>query len=381
MKKLLVLLLTALLLLCSAALAQADTYAVVVDTQYLNLRSGPASSYTWLGKVARGEWVRVLGQSGNWYRVEVVGEDLTGYMSKNFLDTFEGGYAGSSNVAVVNNPVSTHWLNLRRAPSYDAEVLEIFFNGEQCTILQRMDGWYYVSAVKNGQTLYGYFRSEYLKVAPATSGTPYRVSTANGGWLNLRSAPSYEADVLAAIPNGAQVNVVLEGKEFCQVMYNGTAGFVGTEYIKPGTGSVVNPGKPQTPASGNAVVRTGNSGKLNLREQYSANAKILGQYANGTQVRVINKGAAWSLVEVGTQRGYMMTKYLQFNTTMSTNKYVYNPNGGTYVNLRTAPEKTSGNVNVRVPVNTVVTVLAWGDEWSQIQYNSYTGYMMSWFLK
>ena len=59
----------------------------------------------------------------------------------------------------------------------------------------------------------------------------------------------------------------------------------------------------------------------------------------------------------------------------------YNPNGGTYVNLRSSPNKTSGNVNVRVPVGATVSLLSWGAEWSQVSYGSYTGYMMSWFLK
>ena len=51
------------------------------------------------------------------------------------------------------------------------------------------------------------------------------------------------------------------------------------------------------------------------------------------------------------------------------------------MNLRSSPNKTSGNVNVRVPVGATVSLLSWGAEWSQVSYGSYTGYMMSWFLK
>lgn len=373
-----------LLLLCVCSLAMADTYAVVHNTEALNVRTGPSTSYQWLGSVAKGEWVQVTGQSGNWYQVVTVEEGISGYMSKNFLKTFEGGYAGVSSTAVVNNPVSTHWLNLRVAPSYSAEVLEIFYNGTQCTILDRLDGWYYVSVYKNGQQLLGYFRSEYLKLNAAAGGENYTVATSNRGKLNLRSGPSYNAGVLMQIPYGETVSVVLKGNSFWQVMYNGTAGYVDASFLKKG-GSY-NPGTNVTPpsyTSGNAVVHTGNTGKLNLRTQAYANAKILGQYANGTSVTILQKGTVWCYVQVNTdgEKGYMMTKYLSFSGASEAYKTVHNPNGGSYVNLRSSPDKQNGNVNVRVPVGQAVNVLSWGDEWSQVCYNNINGYMMTWFLK
>lgn len=75
-----------------------------------------------------------------------------------------------------------------------------------------------------------------------------------------------------------------------------------------------------------------------------------------------------------------MTKFLSIGSSTAT-KQVYNSNGGTYVNLRSAPQKSSGNVNVRVPSGATVNLLSWGEEWSQVSYNGTTGYMMSWFLR
>lgn len=382
MKKICVLAL-ALLLLCVGASALADSYALVYNTQSLNVRTGPSTSYQWLGSVAQGEWVQVTGESGNWYQVVTVEEGISGYMSKNFLKTYEGGYAGISNTAVVSNPVSTHWLNLRVAPSYSAEVLEIFYNGTQCTILDRLDGWYYVSVYKNGQQLLGYFRSEYLTLGQSGAGESYHVATANRGKLNLRSGPSYNSGVLLQMPYGASLSVVLKGNQFCQVVYNGTVGYVDAAFIAQGAGSITGSNTGGSAVSGNVVVQTGNTGKLNLRSQAYANAKILGQYANGTSVTILQKGSAWCYVQVNTdgQKGYMMTKYLNISGGSAASKTVYNPNGGTYVNLRSSPDKQSGNVNVRVPVGAQVDILSWGDEWSQVRYNNTTGYMMTWFLK
>lgn len=379
--------LISLLLLCLCAAASADTYATVHNTSSLNVRSGPGANYEWLGSVGRGGWVRVLGQSGNWYQVELLDKEVTGFMSKTYLKTFEGGYAGISNVATVSNPVPTQWLNLRSAPSFEAEVLAIFYNGAQCTVLNRLDGWYHVAIEKNGQMLYGYFRSEYLKVGGGTANADYTVSTANGGWLNVRSGPSYQAGVITTIPNGTPVSVVLEGKDFFQIMHNGVTGFVDSDFLKKGNGywngGYVAPTVPPAYATGNAVVQTGNSGKLNLRSQAYSNAKIIGRYANGTGVTVLEGGSVWCYVRVnadGTE-GYMMTKHLNIVGGAQAYKTVKNDNGGSYVNLRSTPDKKSANVNVRVPVGATVTVLAWGEEWSQVSYDDAAGYMMTWFLR
>ncbi|MBR5231431.1 MAG: SH3 domain-containing protein [Clostridia bacterium] len=381
MKKITLLLLV-LFLLCLACAAMAENYALVHNTTSLNIRSGPSASYEWRGSVPGGEWVTVIGESGNWYKIRTVDGKIEGYMSKNYLKTFEGGYAGSSNKAVVNNPVPTHWLNLRVAPSYEAEVLDIFYNGEICTILEKLGDWYYVSAYKGNQQLLGYFRSEYLKVNP-TGGEEYYVAPANGGKLNLRTAPGYDAGVYLQIPYGANVSVLLKGNTFWQVMYDGVTGFVDHSFLKKGNAPAGNTGSVTAPSASTAVVQTGNSGKLNLRTQAYANAQIMGQYPNGTTVTILQKGTVWCYVRINQngQTGYMMTKYLRMNSASQAYKTVHNPNGGTYVNLRSAPDKQTGNVNVRVPVGQQVNVLSWGEEWSQVCYNNINGYMMTWFLR
>ena len=52
---------------------------------------------------------------------------------------------------------------------------------------------------------------------------------------------------------------------------------------------------------------------LHLRETPSQSARSIGQYYNGTQVKVVSYGATWCEVYVGTKHGYMMTRYLSFD--------------------------------------------------------------------
>ena len=363
-----------------------ENFAVVYNTDSLNIRTGPGTEYSYLGSLARGKWVRVVGESGNWYQVSVIDHDTisegtTAYMSKNFLQTYEGGFAAGGNTATVVNPAGTRFLNLRAAPSYSADVLGIFYNGAKCTVLERRsDGWCQVSIDVNGATLFGYFRGEYLSggaggTALGTAKVNTNLNGGTGGSLNLRNQPSSHGGILKRIPNGATLSVLLKGDPYWMVEYDGNRGFVDSSYISGGSTGGTNGG-----TTGSTVVRTGNSGKLNLREQANSNAKVLGQYSNGTAVQVLQQGTAWCYVSVNGQTGYMMTKFLSLGSNAAS-KQVYNSNGGSYVNLRSAPQKSSGNVNVRVPSGAYVNLLSWGEEWSQVSYNGTTGYMMSWFLR
>ena len=199
----------------------------------------------------------------------------------------------------------------------------------------------------------------------------------NGRTLNLREEPSTNASVLARIPNGSKLNVYQKGYIWWQVSYSGLTGYVDSGFLDKGSSGGYSPDPAYT---ANAYIRTDNGGKLNLREQANATARVLGQYENGTGVNVIQRGSTWCYVQAGSQYGYMMTKYLAVSGG-SAAKVVVNNNGGAYVNLRTSPDKNSYNVNLQVPVGATVTVLSWGQEWSQVNYAGYTGYMMSWFLK
>ncbi|MBQ9301251.1 MAG: SH3 domain-containing protein, partial [Clostridia bacterium] len=252
---------------------------------------------------------------------------------------------------------------------------------------RQSDGWVYVSVTKNGVQRYGYFRGEYLSSTPVSIVTPgASIDTAtvntwlnggNGRTLNLREEPSTSASVLTRIPNGSKLSVYQKGYIWWQVSYNGLVGYVDSGFLATGGSGGYN---PDPSYSVNAYIRTDNGGKLNLREQANTTARVLGQYENGVGVNVIQRGSTWCYVQVGSQYGYMMTRYLTVSGG-STTKVVVNNNGGTYVNLRTSPDKNSYNVNLQVPVGATVTVLSWGQEWSQVNYAGYTGYMMSWFLK
>lgn len=384
-------LLLCLALLFSFAPAQALNYndfAVVVNSQTLNLRQGPGTQYDRLYTAKKGDWVMIMGESGNWYQVMVMSNGKVGYMSKNFLqrdNTLSSSSAATT--GVVSNPVATQFLNLRQYPSLSAPVLGIYYNGATFNVLSSYDNWYQVEIY--GQV--GYFMKNFVTVYGGTTAKTAVISAPNSGKTNLRSAPSKtDSVVLAQYPNGTQVQVLLEGNDFCRVCVNGRYGYMDKTLLRyTASGYVPTPStpKPNVPAQkpatkGYAYVNNPIATQvLNMREEPNTSSRVIAQYKNGVRFHVIEVGETWCKVygSATGNIGYMMTKYLTLSGTESTQKTIQN--GNTYVNFRSNPSQTNSNIYQRLYTGTPVTVLTPGDEWTQIRYNGQKGYVMTQFLK
>ena len=118
-------------------------------------------------------------------------------------------------------------------------------------------------------------------------------------------------------------------------------------------------------------------GGLNLRQEASLCAKVLGQYGTGTRIEVTEKGETWSKVKVNGKTGYMMTQYLDFCSTSST-MYV-RTNTGIGLNLRSGPSACA-KIITSFPIGTAVTVLQRGSEWHKVKVGNAVGYMSSAYL-
>lgn len=372
-------------------------YAFVVGTSSLNLRAGPGYQYPIISSSPRGEMVQVISYQGPFWSVLQLSSGLSGYMDASYLGAAPEGplvtpqpaYPGypsypqypqfpAGTQAVVKNPVATQYLNLREQPSYTARVLGIYYNGARVTVLSQSGGWYHVQ-MENG--LKGYFRSEYvsfdLSLPPPSQGV---IGTARivspGGKVNLRQGPGYSYPVLASYYPGRQVDVYTRPRGFWQVSVDGLMGYIDSRFLSTTAGP-----QPQ-PGQGNATVRK-SAGSLNLRQQPTTTARILGSYPGGTAVKVIRQGLDWCQVSIPATgaSGYFMTRFLSLSGLPEIPTRIVKQPSGSYVNLRNLPSLSRGVVNMKVPHNSVVTILVPGPQWTRVRFGTVNGYMMSTFLK
>ena len=408
------LLLAAVMLFAAVpALAEPSTgnfymYVQTGNTGRLHLRALPTANSESLGLYANGTQVLVESVSGGWAYVQVGGR--RGYMSMNCL-------TGTTPCQPIVPPTPTEdttlyiqtgntgRLHLREYASQNARSLGLYANGTPVRVTSRVNGWAFVQV--NG--MYGYMMLKYLtNVTPGSDPsslppvdpsayTLMYVRTGNTGRLHLREYASQSARSLGLYSNGTPVYAASLGNGWSKVIVNGQPGYMMSQFLSANSGGTPAPVPvdPQ-PVPEGAVwmfVCTGNTGKLHLRENMSAESASLGLYPNGTQVAVINNYGTWAYVNVAGRTGYMMTQFLKNSYVPSTDPApsvpsqsaatatVRQPNGS-FVYLRSTDSSASlDNVICKVPSGTVVDVIAWGKLWTRIRYNGYEGYMVTNYLK
>lgn len=388
-RKLLVALLAAMLMLLASGSALADTlrFGVVDGAKSVNLRAAASSSSSWKGAYEEGTWMRITGESGNFYKVKAP-DGKTGYMSKNYVFISA---AAKGTIGIVDD---AGYLNLRKSASRSAKVLGQYDDGTPCILLSEKNGWYHVSV--DGKI--GYFDASFIKKKYTTySPDVATVTTKNGGSLRLRKGPGTDYSAIKSIKNGGYVMIIQKGDGWWKVAVDGYVGYMDSSMLKDGIvrkGGVSSGSSSGSSSSGSSsssssssskqpygvVSNPGKNQKLYLRASASKQSKSLGSYGNGTKVTLLEQGTQWCKVKVDGKTGYMMTDYLTlYNVPTNPTMKVDHPQR-TYVNLRNAASQETGKVLVKVPHGEEVTVLSHGKTWTKVRYKGYTGYMMTRFL-
>ena len=213
---------------------------VVSSAQGATLRSLPTLAAGALYTFEKGSIVyNVLGvlQSG-WIHVYFAG--CNGFLPADALIpqlTFEktetsvpAGYC-----AYVNNPDPADRLNLRAAPSANADSLGKYYNGVEVLVLGDVGNGYWHVQVNCTKTA-GYMDAAYLTTAyrDASLRPSAKVRNPNAALTNIRSAPSYTADVLYTAENGegmAVMGVTPDG--WLHVQMEGIYGYVRSALVTP----------------------------------------------------------------------------------------------------------------------------------------------------
>ena len=242
----------------------AELYAVVKLTQYgrVNLRVGPSAKTERVTVVEPGTKVKVLRNDGNWALIEV--GEYVGYMSTYYLDFYYNGEpllvppvtpaAPSSSSQSSYDPYyePASWpqteyttmyvdtdnggkLNMRIRPDLSAPLVRSYEVGTAVIVLHRSGNWAYVK-VGNRK---GFMVLKYLSYTKPIKPDPTPIGTATvvhprGSFVYLRSSRSTEstANVLAQVPSGSTVEILVWDVWYCKVRYSGITGYMVTSYLQ-----------------------------------------------------------------------------------------------------------------------------------------------------
>ncbi|KZE40038.1 hypothetical protein AV656_01805 [Bhargavaea cecembensis] len=193
---------------------------VTVDTESINVRSGPGLTHSVTGSLKRGNTVKVLGSEGDWLYVDT--GSSKGYIAAYLTKTSAAPASGSDTVIS-----QVDRLNVRAQPTTSSAVLLKLNRGDQATSRGTSGGWTEVTV--NGTS--GWVSSQYITASSAEPESQ-KVKSENETFtvavsaLNVREKPDLNAGKAAVVREGETYPITETSGNWVRLSIGGKEGWV-----------------------------------------------------------------------------------------------------------------------------------------------------------
>ncbi|MDM5312191.1 SH3 domain-containing protein [Peribacillus frigoritolerans] len=255
------------------------TKYVNVSSGTLNMRKSGSESASIVAKLSKGTEVTVYSESKGWAKIKANGQD--GYVSTDYLSTAKPGTDSKPSIPEKTTTkyvnVSSGSLNMRNKPSDSASIIVKLARGVEVEVISESNGWSKIKAY-GGE---GYVSTKYLSATRPGSVTGLNpdgevntlvkyVNLSGGSSLNMRSAASASASIIAKLVNNTAVTVYSESNGWSRVTANGKTGYVSTQYLTAKA--------PEGPGSSNgSMIRIDKEYNLSMEKMVEIQMAVNGQ--------------------------------------------------------------------------------------------------------
>lgn len=239
----------------SRVLYDDEEQTAVVDTDVLNVRTGPELGAAVLGTVRQGDRLRLREVRGDWWRVDYQGGNgwVAGqYMREEAPPPPPSAPAPPPSPPPARRPTAGKAVALAvprapvlrgRDPEYDP--VDTVAAGEALTYLDAAQGWVQVETPRGAR---GWLPGPQVTLWEGAPGAGAAYRLAEGRWqiffpparqvtpaegLRLRQGPDLATPTLMVLPRGALVQVLQDGGTWLQVAAEGATGWVAAEFTAP----------------------------------------------------------------------------------------------------------------------------------------------------
>ncbi|CED94424.1 Beta-N-acetylglucosamidase [Romboutsia ilealis] len=346
-----------------------------VNTDGLNVRTGPSTSYASIGKLNTGDKVEVISESAGWSKINY--NNKTAYVSSGYLKAASTTTPSTTEQYKEIKVVNTDGLNVRKGPSTSYESIGKIDKGTNVEVISESNGWSKI----NYKNTTAYVATKYLdKKSTDTEDTTEQykeIKVVNTDGLNVRKGPSISYESIGKIDKGTNVEVISESNGWSKINYKNTTAYVATKYLdKKSTDT-------EDTTEQYKEIKVVNTDGLNVRKGPSTSYESIGKIDKGTNVEVISESNGWSKINYKNTTAYVATKYLDKKSTDTedtTEQYkeikVVNTDG---LNVRKGPSTSYESIG-KIDKGTNVEVISESNGWSKINYKNTTAYVATKYL-
>ena len=323
----------------------------IVTATSLNVRSGPATSYTTKFIVNKGDNVTVEDSADGWYKITTK-DGKNGWASSKYIQTSQN--------TTTTKVVSVSSLNMRSGPSTSYNIIEVLTKDTQVEVISVEDGWAKIKY--NSKT--GYVSNQYLSDKKVEEVT--QIKYVNATTLNVRSGPSTTYSIIDTLKQNAKVEVISIENNWAKIKHNNEIGYVSAEYLSDKKVEEV------------TQTKYVNATTLNVRSGPSTTYSIIDTLKQNDEVKVISIEDGWAKIKHNNEIGYVSAEYLSDKKVETIQiKYV----NATTLNVRSGPDTTYEILTTyKYGQEVKVVNISEDKEWAKIKYNDEYAYVSNKYL-
>ena len=110
--------------------------------------------------------------------------------------------------------------------------------------------------------------------------------------------------IILKIPKGEKVEIISDTEDWYEIHYNEKYGYVSKLYVLTANSN------DKSSVSGCVITK---DGPLNVRDNPSINAKVIGSVDKGTEVLVVDDIDDWFKIEYGSSYGYVSKQFVKLD--------------------------------------------------------------------
>ena len=321
----------------------------IVTATSLNVRSGPATSYTTKFIVNKGDNVTVEDSADGWYKITTK-DGKNGWASSKYIQTSQN--------TTTTKVVSVSSLNMRSGPSTSYNIIEVLTKDTQVEVISVEDGWAKIKY--NSKT--GYVSNQYLSDKKVET---IQIKYVNATTLNVRSGPSTTYSIIDTLKQNAKVEVISIENNWAKIKHNNEIGYVSAEYLSDKKVETIQ-------------IKYVNATTLNVRSGPSTTYSIIDTLKQNDEVKVISIEDGWAKIKHNDEIGYVSAEYLSDKKVETIQiKYV----NATTLNVRSGPDTTYEILTTyKYGQEVKVVNISEDKEWAKIKYNDEYAYVSNKYL-
>ena len=417
-------------------------YGVIQNTNGVNLRMGPGTSYTSLAKLKAGIEVELLSipeklDSNHWFMVRY--NKQVGYIQAPYVKqlgkeevTSKPTDAPEDLTGVIGIIVNTNGVNFREKADKNSTSMGKLKADTVVEVLQipeKFDSNHWVKVRYDGEV--GYIQAPYVRV-PSLEGEddPTEAPTkepeynvlfegvvVNTNGLNFRKGPGTNYESMLKLPAGTKVGILdvpdtFTKNDWFKVYYAGAVGYVQAPYVSVSGLTDKPTDEPTTKPEDEKIIGIGliqNTNGVNFREEADVNSDSMAKLKAGTLVDVIsapnvNDAKHWFKVRYDGKVGYIQAPYVYLPGHVFTGEddptptptptaapdvevigtgMIQNTNG---VNFRKEPSTESDSMGklkagVKVDLLAPLPSDSTSKSWYKVLYNGQIGYIQAPYVR